>query len=68
MGANGRLVAVGVAAILLALASAPDSFAQWAHPDAARASMDTYLPELQRLQQKGDLPGMERVARQALSE
>jgi CHAT domain-containing protein/tetratricopeptide (TPR) repeat protein len=68
MGAHDRFVALGIAVFLLALALAPDSFAQWARPGAARASMDTYLPELQRLQQKGDLPGMERVARQAVSE
>lgn len=55
------LIATTAVAMLLALPWGGTGFAQ--SPQAA--SFNSYLPELQRLQQKGDAAGVERAARKA---
>ena len=44
--------------VLLALAVASDGFAQPTRSAAATASIQAYLPQVQRLQQAGDMAGL----------
>jgi tetratricopeptide (TPR) repeat protein/CHAT domain-containing protein len=63
---GGHLAGRTAMALLLAIVSASPAFAQSAPATPARASIQAYLPELQRLQQASDWVGLERLARAAL--
>src|SRR5580658_3440029 len=67
-GFKSRLIAVMSTAILLTTALARPAIAQSVAPAAHNASIKTYLPDLQRLQQKADWAGLEQLSRRALSD
>jgi tetratricopeptide (TPR) repeat protein/CHAT domain-containing protein len=68
MKTRGRLLATTAVTILMTTVFAEPVVAPSAPSAAQIASIKTYLPELQRLQQKADWAGLEQLARQAMTE
>ena len=61
-----RLITQSVLAVALSLPIANLCSAQATAPSAPRASISSYGPELQRLEQQADWAGLEKLSRQAL--
>ena len=66
MRAKLRRLALAGAVVLAALTAASDGLAQPTRSAAPAASLQAYLPQVERLQKAGDMAGLEQLSRQAV--